>query len=94
MFYLRTKKWVRVKAPSLYSNTLIDQGICNFLLVKNKKPKRKRSCPRGETETTYEENNERRKKKCSERRQDIFLKLKELNVTVRNQMYLELYKKK
>ena len=42
--------------------------------------------------TTYKENDERRKKKCSERRQGIFLKLKELNVTVGDHMYLELYK--
>ena len=63
---------------------MIDKGICNFLLAKNKKPKGKRSCPRGETGTTYEEN-ERRKKKYFERRQGIFLKLKELNVTVEDQ---------
>ena len=61
---------------------MMDEGICNFLLAKNKKPRGKRSCPRGETGTTYEENGERKKKKRSERRQGIFLKLKELNVTV------------
>ena len=46
----------------------MDEGICNLLLAKNKKPKGKRSCPSGETGTTYEENDERRKKKRSERR--------------------------
>ena len=45
-------------------------------------------------ETTYKENDERRKKKRSERRQGIILKLKELNVTVRDHMYLELNKQK
>ena len=37
-------------------------------------------------ETTYKENDEWRKKKCFERRQGVFLKLKELNVTVRDHM--------
>ena len=73
---------------------MVGEGICNFLLAKNKKPEGKRSCPRGETGTTYEENDERRKKKRSERRQGIFLELKELNVTVGDHMYLELYKQK
>ena len=45
-------------------------------------------------ETTYKENDERRKKKRSERRQGIILKLKELNVTVRDHMYLELNKQR
>ena len=73
---------------------MVGEGICNFLLAKNKKPKGKRSCPRGEAGTTYKEKDERRKKKCSERRQGIFLKLKELDVTVGDHMYLELYKQK
>ena len=65
-----------------------------FPLSKNKKPKGKRSCLRSETGTTNTKNDKRKKKNHSERRQDIFLKLKELNVTVGDHMYLDLYQKK
>ena len=57
-----------------------------------KSQREKRSCPRGEMGATYEENDERRKNVLKE--QGIFLTLKELNITVSDHMYLELYKQK